>query len=175
MLFPNLGDDGRESAAYAQGGHGNWLGPSGTILEAKMDVLSKKELETHITVVGWMQILNGLLGILVGAFLATLILGVGAAIEDPIVLRIMAVTASALGGLLFVLSIPGVIAGIGLLRRASWSRVMALVLAVFELVLFPTGTLLGGYTIFVLVQRAVPEVFGACCELEMTQMKAAAA
>jgi len=140
-----------------------------------MDVLSKKELETHVTVVGWLQIVNGLLGIMWGVFFATLILGVGMAVKEALVLRIMAVTASALGGLLFVLSVPGIIAGIGLLRRASWSRVMALVLAVFELVLFPIGTLLGGYTIFVLSQRAAADVFGACCELEKAQLKPAAA
>jgi hypothetical protein len=141
----------------------------------KMDALSKKELETHIKVVAWLQIGNGLLGIMWGVFLATLILGVGIAVEEAIVFRIMALTASALGGLLFVLSIPGVVAGIGLLRRASWSRVMALVLAVFELLLFPTGTLLGGYSIFVLSQQSASGSFGACCEPERTQLKAAAA
>jgi hypothetical protein len=143
--------------------------------EEKMDVLSRKELETHITVVGWLQIVNGLLGILWGVFIAALILGVGTAIGQAVVLRIMAVTATALGGLLFVLSVPGAVAGIGLLNRSQWARVMALVLAVFEIVLFPIGTLLGGYTIFVLSQRAAPEVFGACCELEKAQSKAAAA
>jgi hypothetical protein len=144
-------------------------------LEEEMDVLSKKELETHITVVGWLQIVHCLLGIMWGVFLAALILGVGLAVEEAIVLRILAVTASALGGLLLILSVPGIIAGIGLLRRASWSRVMALVLAVFELALFPIGTLLGGYTIFVLSQRSAAEAFGACCELEKAQLKAAAA
>jgi len=140
-----------------------------------MDILSKKELETHVTVVGWLQIVNGLLGIMWGVFFATLILGVGIAVEEAIVLRVLLVTASALGGLLFVLSVPGVIAGIGLLRRASWSRVMALVLAAFELVLFPMGTLLGGYTIFVLSQRAATDVFGACCALEETRLQTAGA
>lgn len=140
-----------------------------------MDVLSKKELETHVTVVGWLQIVNGLLGIMWGVLLAALILGVGIAVEEAIVLRIMAVTASALGGLLLVLSVPGIIAGIGLLRRASWARVMALVLAVFELALFPIGTLLGGYTIFVLSQRSAPEVFGPCCDLEKARPQQAGA
>ena len=34
-----------------------------------MDSLSKRELETHVPVVGWLQIVNGLLGILWGALL----------------------------------------------------------------------------------------------------------
>jgi hypothetical protein len=52
---------------------------------------------------------------------------------------------------------------------------MAQVLAVFELVLFPIGTLLGAYTIFVLSQRAAVEAFGACCELEEGRSPAASA
>jgi hypothetical protein len=104
-----------------------------------------------------------------------MLLGIGAATDEAMVFRIMAVTAAAFGGLMFVLSAPGIVAGIGLLRHASWARIMALVLAVLELALFPIGTLLGAYTIFVLVQRAAPEIFGACCELEQVQLKAAPA
>jgi hypothetical protein len=140
-----------------------------------MDFLSKKELETHVTVVGWLQIANGLLGIMWGVFIAALVLGSGAAIGDAVVLRLTAVTAATLGGLLFVLSVPGIVAGIGLLGRSQWSRIMTLVLAVLELALFPTGTLLGAYSIFVLSQRAVPQVFGPCCELEKAQLQAAGA
>jgi len=134
--------------------------------EAVMDMLSKKDFETHICVAGWLQIVNGLLGIVAGAFVAALILGVGIITEDAVALRIMALSASTLGGLLFVLSVPGLVAGIGLLRRASWSRIMALVLAAFELVLFPIGTVLGAYTVFVLSQQAAVDAFGACCSIE---------
>ncbi len=140
-----------------------------------MDVLSKKDLETHITLVGWLQIVYSVMWLLAGGFLAALILGVGTATRDPVAYRIMAVTASALGGLLCVLSLPGLVAGIGLLRRASWSRIMALVLAVFQLVAFPIGTVLAGYTVYVLSQHAAPEVFGPCCELDKNQMQAACA
>jgi hypothetical protein len=143
--------------------------------EEEMDVLSKKELETHVTVAAWLQIVNGLVGILGGLFAAALIFGVGAASRDAFLLRMTTVTATAIGGFMFVLSVPGLIAGIGLLNRSQWARVMALVLAVFELALFPMGTLLGAYTIFVLVQRRVPELFGACCELEEAQLQAAGA
>jgi len=140
-----------------------------------MDTLSKKDIGTHVAVVAWLQIMNGLLGIVAGAFVAALLVGIGAIVDDAIAFRIMALTATSLGGLLLVLSVPGVVTGIGLLRRASWARILAMVLAVFELVLFPTGTLLGGYTIFVLAQRSAPEAFGPCCELEKTALKPAAA
>jgi hypothetical protein len=87
----------------------------------------------------------------------------------------MAVTAAILGGLMLVLSVPGIVAGIGLLRRASWSRVMALVLSAFELVLFPIGTVLATYTVFVLSQQAAINAFGACCSIEDGRVQPASA
>jgi hypothetical protein len=140
-----------------------------------MNVLSRKDFGTHLAVVGWLQIVNSLLGIVAGSFAAMLILGVGMVTEDAVALRIMTVTAAAIGGLLFVLGVPGLVAGIGLLRRASWSRVMALVLSVFELVAFPIGTLLAVYTVFVLSQQAAIDAFGACCSIEDGRVQAASA
>jgi len=140
-----------------------------------LDTLSKKDFATHLAVVGWLQIVNSLLGIVVGAFAATLILGVGAVTEDAVALRIMTITAAAIGGLLFVLGVPGLVAGIGLLRRAPWSRVMALVLSAFELIAFPFGTVLAAYTVFVLSQQAAVEAFGTCCSIEDSRLHAASA
>ncbi len=140
-----------------------------------MNTLTKRDMEVHVAITGWLQIVNSLLSIVAGAFVVALLLGVGVAIEDEVALRIMVATGLAIGCLLLILSLPGLVAGIGLLRRASWARVMAQVLAVFELVLFPIGTLLGIYTIFILSQRAAADVFGTCCELEQNLLKAASA
>jgi hypothetical protein len=131
-----------------------------------MDVLSRKDFGTHLAVAGWLQIVNSLLGIVAGISTATLLLGLGLVTENAVALRFMTVTAAALGGLLFVLGVPGLVAGFGLLRRASWSRVMALVLSAFELVLFPIGTVLAAYTVFILSQDAAIKAFGACCSIE---------
>ena len=40
----------------------------------------------------------------------------------------------------------------GLLRRASWSRPLALVVGFFDMMCFPLGTILGLYTFWVLLQ-----------------------
>jgi hypothetical protein len=138
-----------------------------------MNALTKRDMEVHVAITGWLQIVNSLLSIIVGAFVVVLLLGVGVAVEDEIALRIMVATGLAIGGLLLILSLPGLVAGIGLLRRASWARIMAEVLAVFELVVLPIGTLLGIYTIFILSQRAAVEVFGPCCALEESRLEPA--
>jgi hypothetical protein len=140
-----------------------------------MDVLSKKDFGTHVAVVGWLQIANGLLGLLLGALAATLIVGLAAITDIGRVLQTMTLTAAVIGGLMVILSIPGIVAGIGLLKRASWSRVMALVLSAFELVLFPFGTVLAAYTVFVLSQQAAVDAFGACCSIEDGRVASAGA
>lgn len=140
-----------------------------------MDILSKKELETHVTVVGWLQIADGVITLLAAAFVVAVLLTVGDIAGDPVAYRFLATIGWLTGGLLLILALPGLVAGIGLLYRENWARMMALVVAVFQLVLFPTGTLLGGYTLFVLSQRAAPEVFGACCALEESRLQAAGA
>jgi zinc-ribbon domain len=45
----------------------------------------------------------------------------------------------------------GIVAGIGLLQRAEWSRVLALVVGCISLINLPFGTALGIYTLWVLL------------------------
>jgi hypothetical protein len=51
-----------------------------------------------------------------------------------------------------VCSLPGLIAGVGYLRHREWARITLLVVSFFYLVKIPLGTLLGGYSIWVLLQ-----------------------
>ena len=46
-------------------------------------------------------------------------------------------------------AIPSLIAGIGLLNKASWAMVLALIVGCFKLFSFPIGTAIGIYTIWV--------------------------
>lgn len=140
-----------------------------------MNTLSKKDIGTHISVLAWLRIAYSALGMLGGAFVGTMLVGIGAATQDPVAYQILGTTGAVVGGLMVILAVPGLVAGIGLLGRATWSRIMALVLAAFDLVVFPIGTLLGAYTFFVLSQNAAAEAFGPCCALEASRLQAASA
>ena len=50
-----------------------------------------------------------------------------------------------------VVSIPGLVAGIGLLKFRPWSRILAIVVACLDLFHIPFGTALGVYTLYVLM------------------------
>jgi hypothetical protein len=56
-----------------------------------------------------------------------------------------------LGILFSVTAVVGIIAGWGLLQRAPWARVLALVVGIIALIHPPFGTALGIYTLWVLM------------------------
>jgi hypothetical protein len=143
--------------------------------EEAMDVLSRKDFGTHLATVAWMRIAYSGLLLMGGLFVGTILAGIGAATHDAVAHEILGTVGAVVGGSMLILSVPGLVAGIGLLSRASWSRVMALVLSAFDLLAFPIGTLLAAYTVFVLSQQAAVDAFGTCCEIEENRVKAAAA
>lgn len=56
-----------------------------------------------------------------------------------------------LAGLAMAGAVLGIIAGWGLLERQSWARILALILGFLSLFHFPIGTVLGIYTLWVLL------------------------
>jgi hypothetical protein len=60
---------------------------------------------------------------------------------------------------LFLISIPSILAGIGLFKYQQWARILALVLAVLHILSFPLGTALGIYAFWVLLNPQVTPLF----------------
>jgi len=60
---------------------------------------------------------------------------------------------------LLVLSLPGVIAGIGLLQFRSWARILTIVISVLDLIHVPFGTALGIYGLWVLLSQGSERLF----------------
>jgi hypothetical protein len=59
----------------------------------------------------------------------------------------------------FITSVPGLIAGIGLLKRRNWARILALILAIPALMIIPIGTAIGIYVIWVLLNEETAKLF----------------
>lgn len=53
---------------------------------------------------------------------------------------------------LSLFALPGIVGGIGLIRKWEWSEMLVLILGCLNLVLLPLGTVLGIYTIYVLMK-----------------------
>jgi hypothetical protein len=69
--------------------------------------------------------------------------------EEALPLEFISMLFKFLPWIIIVFSIPSLIAGIGLLNKASWAMTLALVLGCLKLLSFPVGTAIGVYTIWV--------------------------
>ncbi|MBZ5559841.1 MAG: hypothetical protein LAO77_21440 [Acidobacteriia bacterium] len=122
-------------------------------------------METHVKVLGALQIAMGVFG-LVGACILVLVFGgvagiVGAS-GDPqatIAVPIIGITGIALVLFLLALSLPSVIVGIGLIGYRPWARVAGIVLSIFGMMLVPFGTVLGIYGVWVLFSKDTEKLF----------------
>jgi len=118
-------------------------------------------MEKHVTVVGALRIGFGALGILVAIFVFALLVGIGALSGDQEAQPILTFVGLGVGLFLGVLSVPGIIGGIGLLKLKPWARYLVLIVSVLDLFNIPIGTAVGAYSIWVLVQDETAQLFAA--------------
>lgn len=116
-------------------------------------------MEKHINIVAALQIGFSVLGIILGIFLFTLFFLLGEFIEEAEAQIVIAIIAKVMLIFIIILSIPGIIAGIGLLKRKEWARILTLVISVLNLINVPVGTAVGVYSIWTLVQPEVISEF----------------
>jgi len=116
-------------------------------------------MRTHIQILAALQVAYAVVGILVAVGIFLLFGGLAAmagvagpaddaAVAAPVLAMIGTVTA----GFLALLSVPRLIAGIGLLQRRNWARVLTLIVCAIGLFEFPIGTALGIYGFWVLTR-----------------------
>lgn len=117
-------------------------------------------MKQHIDVLGYLYIALGVLGLL-GAFVVLLVLtGAGLLSGEAEAFFITTFIGVIAAVFITVVSLPGFIAGYGLLKRRSWARPLALVLGFLNFFNVPLGTLLGVYTFWVLLQDRAAAQFG---------------
>jgi hypothetical protein len=124
-----------------------------------MNQLNERQLETHVPIVAWLLIASHALFLLIAGFVFVLLVGLGVAVPEPEATAVLSVVGIAVAGPLGVLSLPGIVAGVGLLQRRGWARVVALIVAALNLPNFPIGTALGLYTGWVLLQDSAGPYF----------------
>jgi hypothetical protein len=78
-------------------------------------------------------------------------------VNDPDARLVLPVVGTAVGSLLILLGLPGLLAGYGLLTAKPWARILALVIAILNLVNVPIGTIIGVYACWVLLQQPTRE------------------
>lgn len=125
-----------------------------------MNVLNERDLQLHVTILAWLHLVGAALFLLGGVFLFTLLAGIGVASGEAEAIAILSVIGTALGLLLLFLALPGLAAGYGLLTHHAWGRILAIVVSILGLIIFPLGTLIGAYALWVLLQDRANDYFG---------------
>jgi hypothetical protein len=122
-------------------------------------------MQTHVRVLAILHIVFGTLGVLIGLGIFAFFGGIAGLIHmdhDPdaaFVVPMMGLIGGFVLIVLLVLSIPGIIAGIGLLSYQPWARILTIVLSILDLVSFPFGTALGIYGLWVLFTADGARIF----------------
>ncbi len=119
-------------------------------------------MEKHTTVLAALLIGLGIMG-LIGILVLLMVFGIGSAVlgtvaaQDPEMPPLLVFLPASFGALISVLialtTVPCLVAAWGLLKRRPWAGLVALIAGVINLPVFPMGTAVGLYAIWVFLQE----------------------
>src|ERR1700756_2191177 len=104
-------------------------------------------MDQHVKILGFIYIIAGAILVVLGLMLFGIIGGSGLASGDRQAMFVTGIVGTALAGFFVLLSIPSIIAGVGLLKHREWARILTIILGALHLLGFPIGTAIGVYTL----------------------------
>jgi hypothetical protein len=123
-------------------------------------------MDTHVRVLGVLNIAIGAVGLVVAALM---MIGVGGAAgiisasadpdEAALAVPILSIVGAFVVVVLVAFSAPAVVTGIGLLYFKPWARILGIVLSAIALLGFPWVTILGVYGLWVLFSKDTERLF----------------
>ncbi|MDX9881801.1 MAG: hypothetical protein RBS73_07015 [Prolixibacteraceae bacterium] len=126
-------------------------------------------MEGHVRTVAALHIALSILGFLCAIILYSILNLIGNFVDDQEAEWILTIIATSLSVFLFILAIPGLIGGIGLLKYREWARILILIISALKLLSFPIGTAIGVYSIWALVQKETTDLFNASNASDQSQ------
>lgn len=117
-------------------------------------------MENHVTVIGALWIAMGVIGVIFGLIIFGVLFGVSfipdMGYEAPVILRTVGL---GVGMFVVILSVPEIVAGVGLLKKQEWGRILTVVVSFFNLLSFPFGTALAIYSLVILLKQETVQLF----------------
>ena len=117
-------------------------------------------MEKHINIVAALQIGLSVFNLFIALLIFTVLKLVIGFVDEPAAGAILSIIADVLAIVFIVISVPGILAGMGLYKRKEWARILTLILSVIEIFSFPFGTAIGIYSIWALIQPETIAAFG---------------
>jgi len=122
-------------------------------------------MDKHIQVIGILWIVFGVIGLCLGLLVLFVLLGVSFLPHvldfEPIAPGLLRIIAYFVSTMFALFGLPKVIAGIGLLRKREWARIMTLVLSFLELWNIPFGLALAVYSMVILFKPETIKLFNS--------------
>jgi hypothetical protein len=123
-------------------------------------------VQTHVRALAILQIVYASIGLFIALAILLIFGGIAAIVRvsaephDSIVaVPILSIIGTVSASFIAVLSLPRLIAGIGLLQYRNWARILTIVVSVLGIADVPFGTALGAYGLWVLLQRETSGLF----------------
>jgi hypothetical protein len=116
-------------------------------------------MKQHLNNLGWLYIIYNSLTLLTTSVIIVAITS-GVIIGDLFDhYELLLVAVMVIASFVLILSLPGIIGGIFLLKMQNWARILVLILGFLNLFNFPLGTALGIYTLWVLFKDETIALF----------------
>ena len=116
-------------------------------------------MRNHVTVWGVLYIVFHLFFLITALIILFIFAGSILLAHDREATTTLTIVGLALIIFFCLLSLPGIIGGIGLLQHRSWARILVLILAIINLINVPFGTALGIYSLWVLLNSETAQIF----------------
>ena len=116
-------------------------------------------MRQHIKAVGWLQIGLSIFWMLIVFAIAVLFWGIGIFSHDRDAIEILSIITPIIVACGILTALPSIIGGIYLLQYKEWSRILVIVVSFVNLVIFPIGTAVGIYSLWVLLNKDAIDLF----------------
>lgn len=120
-------------------------------------------MNNHIQAIGVLWIVFGIISLGLGLLILLVLLGVSfiPSLEESVAIapEIVRIVAIVISSILAVFALPKIIAGVGLLKRREWARIMTIVLSFLELWNVPFGLALAVYSLIILFNQETIKLF----------------
>ncbi len=133
----------------------------------------------HVKILGILHIVFGALCILGGLICLAVMGGIAGIVgasdqsqDAAVAVPILAAIGAFVAILCFVVGLPGLIGGVGLLQYRSWARITIIVISALDLIHIPFGTALGIYGFWVLLNPQTEAMFRGASMPVMPQQRA---
>ncbi len=117
------------------------------------------KMDQHVTILGILHIAWAAIEILGAMIVFMVIAGGGILSGDVDIMTITVTIGTLISFFLVVTALPSLVGGIAILKKREWGRILTLVMGFFHMLNIPFGTVLGIYTIWVLLNNETRRLF----------------